>query len=319
MKKLITHNGSFHTDDIFAAATLILYLEKIDNTFSAQGGPASGWEIIRTRDPEIINSGDFVFDVGGVYDEATNRFDHHQLGGAGRRSRATSEGESGVEIEYASFGLVWKKFGIELCESQEVVDLIDQKLIAPIDAGDNGIDLYKNNFENVSPYTINNVLSIFSPTALEDMDKDVQFSKALVWAKEILSREIKKANDKIKITVIIQDFYKTSEDKRLIVIDKPKVSRFEIWDALQIFPEPLFVVYGDSEDWSAVAMRKEKNSFGNRKNFPIEWKGLREKELQDISRVEDAIFCHNNLFMVAAKSKEGAIKLAQIAVESEEQ
>ncbi|MFA6353519.1 MAG: MYG1 family protein [Candidatus Paceibacterota bacterium] len=304
--KLVTHNGSFHGDDVFACATLILYLEKNNKEFSAQGGPASGWEVFRTRDPEIIENGEYVFDVGGIYDEEKNRFDHHQKGGAGKR---------GNGIEYSSFGLVWKKFGIEICESQKIFDTVDRKLVSPIDADDNGIDLYKNNFENVLPYTINDVLSIFSKTALEDIDKDEQFFKAVVWAKEILSREIKRTSDQIEITKIIQDFYKNSQDKRLVVIDKPKVSRHEIYDALQDFPEPLFIVYGDSEDWGVVAMRKEINSFKNRKDFPQNWGGLREEELQKITGVSDAVFCHRALFLAVAKTKEGAIKLAEIAVE----
>ncbi len=301
IKKLITHNGSFHSDDIFAAATLSLFLEKQGEEF----------EIIRTRDEEIIKTGkkegQYVFDVGGVYDAEQNRFDHHQIGGAGTRDNG---------IKYSSFGLIWKKFGEEVSGNKEIKDFIEQKLVMVIDANDNGIDLYKNNFENVSLYTINDAMSIFSPTALEDMDKDQQFLKAVVWAKEILKREIKKANDRIEIRKIIQDFYKNSEDKRLVVVEKPKVSRHEIWDALQDFPESLFVVYGDDEDWSVVAMRKEKNSFGNKKDMPTSWAGLRGKELQDITGVLDAIFCHNNLFLVVAKSKEGAIKLAQIAVSS---
>ncbi|MEK7471538.1 MAG: MYG1 family protein [Patescibacteria group bacterium] len=295
--KLVTHNGSFHADDVFACATISLMLEKKDKKF----------EIIRNRDKEIIEDGDYVFDVGGIYDAEKNRFDHHQKGGAGGRLNG---------IEYSSFGLVWKKFGLEICGIQEVVDFVDQKLVSSIDAGDNGIDLYKNNFKNVLPYTVNDVLSIFSGTALENFDKDEQFFKALVWAKEILKREIKKTNDQIEITKIIQGFYKNSLDKKLVVVDKPKVSRYEIWDALQDFSEPLFVVYGDSEDWSVVAMRKEINSFGNRKNFPTSWGGLKEKELKSITGVSDAVFCHRNLFMAVAKSKEGAIKLAQIAVES---
>lgn len=297
MKKLITHNGSLHADDIFAAATLSIYFENKGEEF----------EIIRTRDEEIIKTGDYVFDIGGMYNAEQNRFDHHQSGGAGSR-------ENG--IEYSSFGLVWKKFGIELCGSQKVVDAIDQKLVSSVDANDNGINLYKNNFENVLPYTINDVLSIFSGTALEDMDKDKQFLEALAWAKKILQREIKKNNDQIKITKIIQDFYKNSLDKRVVVIDKPKVSRYEIYEALQDFAEPLFVVYGDNEDWGVVAMRKEINSFKNRKDLPKSWAGLRDQELKKITGVSDSIFCHRNLFLAVAKTKEGAIKLAQIAVES---
>ena len=297
IKKLITHDGSFHSDDIFAAATLLIYLEKKGET----------GEITRTRDAEIIKNGDYVFDVGGIYDEKNNRFDHHQTLGAGER-------ENG--IAYSSFGLVWRKLGIEVAGSRETADFIEKKLVMPIDANDNGIDLFKSNFPDISAYTIQDVFAIFSPTALEDLEKDEQFAKALVWAKEILQREIKKANDQIDITKIIRDFYKKTADKRLIVVDKPKVSRFEIWDALQDFKEPLFAVSGDKEDWYAVAMRKEKDSFGNRKDFPASWAGLQKKELQDATGVKDAVFCHNRLFLSVAKSKEGAIKLAQIAVES---
>jgi uncharacterized UPF0160 family protein len=33
-----------------------------------------------------------------------------------------------------------------------------------------------------------------------------------------------------------------------------------------------------------------------------------------VNGVPDAVFCHNHRFVAAAKSKEGAIRLAQIAV-----
>ena len=295
--KLVTHDGSFHVDDVFACATLSLVLENKRKQFL----------ITRTRDEEIIKNANYVFDVGGLYNPELNRFDHHQVGGAGKR-------ENG--ITYSSFGLVWKKFGTELTGLQEISDFIEKKLVMAVDANDNGIDLYKNNFSDVSPYTLQDVISTFSPTALEDMEKDNQFLKALAWAKEILKREIKKASDQIEITKIIRSFYEKAKDKRLIVIDKPKVSRYEIWDALQDFSEPLFVVYGDKDDWSIVAMRREKTGFGNRKDFPKSWAGLRAVELRSIAGVEDAVFCHNNLFLAVAESKEGAIKLAQIAVES---
>ena len=301
--KLITHSGSFHADDVFACATLSLMLEKNSEEF----------EIIRTRDPEIIKTGDYVFDVGGIYDEKINKFDHHQKGGAGGRP-VLSETEGASGIEFSSFGLVWKKFGLEICDTKEVVDSIDQRLVSPVDAGDNGINLYKNNFKNVLPYTINDVLYIFSKTALEDIPEDEEFSRALLWAKEILKREIKKTKDQIEITKIIQGFYNNSADKRLVVIDKPKVSRCEIYNALQDFPEPLFIVYGDDDGWAAAAMRKEINSFENRKNFPASWAGLRDEELQKVTGVSDAVFCHRNLFLVVAKTKEGAIKLAKLAL-----
>jgi len=293
--KLVTHDGSFHTDDVFAVATLSLMLENKKESF----------EIIRTRDEEILESGNYVVDVGGVYDAKLNKFDHHQKGGAGKGIN---------DIAYSSFGLVWQKFGEELTGGKEASLIIEKKLVAPVDANDNGVDLSKNNISDVFEYTLQDVFATFSPTALEDLEKDKQFLKALVLAKEILKREIKKAIDQIEITKIIRNFYKKSEDKRLVVIDKPRVSRYNIWDALQDFKEPLFAVYGDKEDWSIVAMRKEKNSFGNRKDFPSAWAGLRKEELQKMTGVEEAVFCHNKLFLAVAKSKEGAIKLAELAL-----
>src|SRR3989344_2316182 len=121
VKKLVTHDGSFHTDDLFACATLSLYLEKNSQAF----------DIIRTRDDETIAGADYVFDVGGIYDEASNKFDHHQTGGAGEREN---------KIAYSSFGLVWKKFGAEISGAKEVADLVERKLVMPVDANDSGID-----------------------------------------------------------------------------------------------------------------------------------------------------------------------------------
>ena len=37
-------------------------------------------EIIRSRDPAVIDSADIVVDVGGTYEPEKNRFDHHQRG-----------------------------------------------------------------------------------------------------------------------------------------------------------------------------------------------------------------------------------------------
>ncbi len=42
--------------------------------------------------------------------------------------------------------------------------------------------------------------------------------------------------------------------------------------------------------------------------------GLRDEELQKITGVEDAVFCHKGLFLAVSKSKEGAVKLAELAL-----
>jgi uncharacterized UPF0160 family protein len=295
-KKLITHNGSFHSDDIFAAATLSLMLEKNNENF----------EIIRTRDEEIIKTGDYVFDVGGIYDEEKNLFDHHQVGGAGKRSNG---------IEYAACGLVWKKFGIEICGSQKVSDMIDERLFAPVDAGDNGFDLVENKYD-ISPYLIQHAFSSMRPTWREEnVTDDGMFLKCVEIAKEILSREIIQAKDGVLAREIIISTYEKTSDKRIIVLDKNYSFEYSLND----FPEPLFIISprrNTDNWWTVKAVREDPKTFVNRKNFPKSWAGLRDEELVNVSGVPDAVFCHRGLFLAVAKSKEGAIKLAQIAVES---
>jgi len=299
MKKLVTHNSRFHADDIFATAVLALILEKSGETFT----------VTRTRDEELVKNGDYVYDVGGIYDEATNRFDHHQPGGAGKRDNG---------IEYASIGLVWKKFGVELSGSPKAAEIIEMRLVAPIDAGDNGIELFKSNIEDVAPYTIQSVFKDFMPS-LENASEESLYSAfmdCVELAKKILEKEIMHTKEIIKAEDVVSLAYESATDKRVIVLDE----RTQWEGFISKFPEPLFVVFPRLDgSWGAHAVAKDISTFDRRKDFPSAWAGLLNEDLQKVSGIADATFCHRALFMAVAKSKEGAIKLAQIAVESKEQ
>lgn len=291
--KLVTHNGSFHADDVFAAAALSLVLEKRGENF----------EIIRTRDPEIIETGDYVFDVGGIYDLDTNRFDHHQLSFKEKRQEG---------ILYSSFGLVWKKFGEEICGSKEATEIIDNRLVVSVDANDNGFDLVENKFD-VAPYCIENFFYSMRPSWSEtDLTDDQMFFKSIAIAKEILNRESIKAKDFVLAGEKIKEDYENADDRRVIILEKD----YSHENLLNKFPEPLFIIYPrtDGISWAVRAVRDDPKSFKNRKDFPKEWSALRDEELQKITGVNDAIFCHRALFLAIAKSKEGAIKLAKLAL-----
>jgi len=141
MQKIITHSGSFHTDDVFAVATLQLHFG-IENV-----------EVIRTRDEAIIASGDIVVDVGGVYDAEKQRFDHHQNGAPVR--------DNG--IPYAAFGLIWKHYGEQVAGSSEAAADIERRFVLPIDANDVGVSLYDLNEKNISPITLQDLMSLWRP------------------------------------------------------------------------------------------------------------------------------------------------------------
>ena len=306
IKKLVTHNGSFHADDIFACATLSLLLEKEGQEF----------EIIRTRDGETIKGGDYVFDVGGIYDPEINRFDHHQKGGAGKRSARNASGQALVGgengIEYSSFGLVWKHFGKELCNTEEVIEIIDSRLVAPIDADDNGFDLFESKHK-ISPYLIQDFFLALRPALREkNADNYEMFLESVRIAKEILTREIIHVEDAIVSEQKIKLIYEKTEDKRFLILEE----NFHDEDILSKFEELLFVIYPRAADnlWGIRAVRESSKTFKNRKDFPLDWAGLRDDDLQKVTGVEDAVFCHKGLFLAVAKSKEGAIKLAELAL-----
>ena len=61
-----THNGSFHCDEALGVALLRRTAAYADA------------KVVRSRKQEVLDKCDAVIDVGGVYDAASNRFDHHQ-------------------------------------------------------------------------------------------------------------------------------------------------------------------------------------------------------------------------------------------------
>ncbi|MEK7551850.1 MAG: MYG1 family protein [Patescibacteria group bacterium] len=287
-KLIITHSGQFHADDVFAVAALqILFGEK-------------NIKITRTRDEKVIVRGDIVIDVGGIYDESKARFDHHQTEGAGKR-------ENG--IPYSSLGLIWKRYGKDICGSEKVANHLDASLVQPIDAGDNGMEIYKP-INDVMPYTVSGIVHAFNPAWDEKWDVNEGFFEVLEFTKKILKREIKRAQSKFKGEEIATQIYKNTEDKRIIILDKD----YPVAGLMVQFPEPLFVVYPKSGTWHTVAVRQNLFDFKIRKPFPASWAGKRDGELVKLTGVSDAIFCHRNLFLSVAKSKNGAVELARKAL-----
>lgn len=291
---LVTHNSKFHVDDIFACATLQLVLDKKNIPYT----------IIRTRDKAIIERGDYVFDVGGIYDPATNRFDHHQKEGAGIRTN---------NIPYASFGLVWKHFGFELC-TPEIAEEVDSKIASGIDAIDNGISITKLIYPDVSSLDFGDLASSFKPSWKDESETgfDDGFKKIVAIAKGYLAREIVYLTEFKEAEQLVEIGYNNAQDKRIITLDQYSPGKGK----LALHPEPLYVIYPNhlNKSWMVSTVRNDETEFTNRKDFPASWAGLRDEEFIQISGVSDATFCHKGLFLAAAKSKEGALKLAEIAV-----
>lgn len=298
MKNVVTHNGVFHADDVFAVATLQL-------VFGVEG-----LRVTRTRDPKVIETADIVIDVGAISDPSRGRFDHHQKGRAGARA-------SGVL--FSSFGLVWAHYGETLCDSIAAAAAVDRSLVAPIDATDNGQSLYEGGkpvFVDVAGYSVSSAISSFNPTWLEEKDFDGAFIRAVDFARSILLREIAsvKAERAARGALLRAiDRARAECDPRLLVLD-----RCCPWaeTVISAAPEALFVVFpSETGTWMVQAVNTAVGSFDLRRPLPEAWAGLRDEEFRKVSGVPDGVFCHPGKFICGAETREGALRLAELALQ----
>lgn len=290
--QVVTHGGVFHADEVMAVAILSeIYGQemKVSRVFKV---------------PNDLPDGTIVLDIGG------GKYDHHQRGGNGAR-------ENGVP--YASCGLIWREFGKELLKEVEDVEnvwrLIDERLISGIDANDCGA--IPRGEAVAKPMTISTIISIFNPAWNSTETSDEAFVKAVDIAKKIFDEFLQNTISKVKAVGIVEEAIENSKDHIMVL------EFFVPWsDALLASDNPkakeiFFVVFPSNRggfNWKAVP-----ESLGNsavRKSTPKEWWGAPAKELQELTGVGDATFCHLEGFLGAAMSKDGAIRLAKLAIEA---
>ncbi len=285
-KTIATHDGSFHADDVFSVAAL-------KSLFPSA-------TVIRTRNPELIAQADIVLDVGGVYDADADRFDHHQRGGAGER-------ENG--IPYSSFGIIWKKYGVELCQGdQEVANRVDGGLVSTIDAIDCG------HVEGVQQgISLSQTIGMFNPTWMEGGDFDACFEEAVAFASRILARFIASARGSLSAKAVVAKAIEEAEDPRVIVL-----KQYVPWKKTvhELSEQALYMVYpAHSGKWRIQTVPVEPGSFEDRKPLPAAWAGLSDQELAAVTGLADATFCHNGRFVAGATSFESTLKMAAMALE----
>lgn len=289
--RIITHSGTFHLDELLAIAALRIF---------HRGTPCT---IIRTRDEEVIQTGDYVVDVGDVYDPAMNRFDHHQKGGAGARANG---------IPYSAFGLVWKEYGERISGSARVAQAIDEKIGHPVDMGDNIQEYYKLIRHDTEPLILQMFVAAFRPSWNDGVTYDERFTEILDMIERFLFLSINLEKDRVEGEALVAEVYNRTLDKRIVVLDGPYPWHWKLAE----HPEPLYVVKPKNQSvwWEVECVRDNPNSFDNRRDLPLKWAGLSDGKLAEVTGVPDALFCHNHRYIAVARSKEGALRLAEMAL-----
>lgn len=288
-KKIITHPGIFHADEIFAVAHLEYYYDAeipVERKIPTQE---------ELENPEII-----IVDVGSQYLPEKNNYDHHQE--IIPRSKDTN-------ISYASFGLIAKHFPIS--ENKSENNYYEKCIVKPVDAIDIG---YKQSQSNTLP--VSSALNLFNPTSIERSSEEKRldnFLEAKDVAYKLIKRALIGAKDKSSSYDAVLNA-KLANNCRVLILDE-YVPWAEHIHYRKDSHDIQFVVFPSLRGgWNVQQVTVFYENKEPRTSLPRKWSGLKDKQLQEKSGVQDATFCHINCFLGAAETKKGAIEMAEKAI-----
>ncbi len=290
-----THNGIFHCDEVIAIAILALLNKPRGDTF-----------VIRSRNLDFLKQNtDFLVDIG------EGEFDHHQKGGNGKRNN---------NVEYASAGLIWRKFGNYLIaylsnfklssqETTEIANLIDYHIIQNIDLEDNGKSMANHPFKTITS---------FLPCWNKNDNYNEKFEQcanvACIELENIIETYIANALAPYELISRINNNETHFENILLIpcqtfpwesgVINHNNNSEHKI-DFI-VFPYP------DGGYALQCVPPSLEDKFSQRIPLPETWAG-ETTNLPNISGITSAIRCHNGRFFARAWDYSDIIKMCQLA------
>lgn len=286
----ITHSGTFHADEVMATVMLL-------NKFGSV-------KLFRTS--SVSNNNAFVYDVG------FGPFDHHAIDFDEKRDNG---------IKYASCGLVWKAFGLDIISKLNVenkssfFDSIDKNIVMDIDRDDNGQTL--NNEPEIKLQNIPSLIANFNPSWNDLLSETDRFLDAVAFANTIFNNIIKNMLSKESARKIIEKNIEESKNGILILENYMPWKDIVLSSKNPKASEILYAIFPSKRGgYNVVATPISSGSFIIKKKFPESWAGKENEELQKISGVDTITFCHKNLFICACKTFEDAKKIAEISVKN---
>jgi uncharacterized UPF0160 family protein len=309
---IVTHSGKFHADDAWAVAVLKILFPQA--------------QVERTRDAQRVEAADFAVDVGGIWDAATGRFDHHQKGFAGARPTG---------VPYASAGLVWKEYGARCVgalaaahtgqlltddKAFEMAQSIDADIVQYLDLSDVGAA--KN---APGGYGLSAVVSGFNPNWMDeqrigyggadDAYRMSQFTRAMELLTDIMINAVKY---RVGALMSVEQVRRGEvlEEGRILFLSNGAVPWTQV--VRREMPAVLFVISHNiaEQRYMIHTIPVSTDSFKARADLPEAWAGLRDAQLAAVTGVPDAGFCHNGRFIASAKSYAGIRRMATLALEA---
>lgn len=329
-KVIGTHSGTFQADEAMG----VWMLRQIAAYRNAR--------VVRSRDTEVLAKLDIVIDVGGDYDHATLRYDHHQRGYDERFDEGKDGTKEGRCTKLSASGLVYRHYGKQVIQAYypEISDSaltlafgkIYDSLLEALDAIDTGVEMVPEGVEKVySDSTgLSRRVSRFNPRwnevgpAGETPDPDERFELAsAACGEDFVAVMTQVVESDIPARVFVekallkrQEIDKSGE---ILVLESGGLPwRNHLYDLEKEHAvEPLikFVLYTDQGGmWRVQAVTVEGRGFENRLSLPEEWRGVRDEKLESVTKIPGSRFVHAAGFIGGNSNYEGALKMAQVAL-----
>ncbi|MBF8262433.1 MAG: hypothetical protein HW387_98 [Parachlamydiales bacterium] len=279
-----THDGSFHADEVTACSLLLLF-KKIDAD-----------KIFRTRRSAILAQCEYVCDVGGEYNPMKKRFDHHQSGYRGSLSSA------GMVLQYL------KESG---CIEPSLYDYFNEVLIMGVDAHDIGVAKVE-----IGTSSFSQVVSNFMPIEYEASDEEMlkAFWRAVGFVVEYLDRLRQRHDYILKCKAIVRE--KMNAGGNVLIFDAPIPWMENFFEMNGDVHPAEFVIMPAGPHWKLRGIPPNMaDRMKVRHPLPEKWAGLHDEDLQKVSGIEGAVFCHKGRFISIWKTREDAIKAFHLAME----
>jgi uncharacterized UPF0160 family protein len=274
--------------------------------------------LVRTRDPQVLETCHTVVDVGGEYDAVKNRYDHHQ------RTFYTTFPHHNTKL--SSAGLVYMHFGkaiiaqhTKLPIDHSDVELLFQKVyddfVEAIDANDNGISKYEDEKLNAAgikgrfkeggitlPSLVGDLnhedpLNPGTSRSTEEQpqaEEDHRFAQASTMMGTAFLRKLHSAATawlpaRATVKETFQQRKTNHESGQIMVLPragipwKEHLYNLEDTENVPDGEKPLYSLYPEKEEpgskWRVQAVSESLSSFKSRKALPEPWRGLRDTEL----------------------------------------
>lgn len=284
-RSFATHDGSFHADEVSACALLLLF-NLIDRD-----------KIVRTREHDLIETCEFICDVGGHYLPAEKRFDHHQVDYTGPLSSA------GMVL------LFLKDVGILTTHEY---DLFNNHLIMGVDAHDNGRDPHVHGLCSYS-----NIISSFTPLVNDSPPE--QFDQAFFEALDFAVKHLERMRNRYLYAQSLKQLVKEAMSVGTVslLFDRSMPWQDAFFELGGLTHTALFVIMPAGKHWKLRGIPpNSEDKMKVRWPLPFEWAGLSEDELRRISGIPGAIFCHKGRFISVWETKEDALKALDYVLKS---